>query len=143
MSAVCRALLTLLKEAEGFSLPRHLNLNGAAQRKHTPGFFRWAAVSGLGNSTKAEQRRARIFRIIEDTKGHEEAEQVSGMIPEAHRLTALAALLLWQITEPQRLAHLELLEATVADYRKARDQQPDGRAAPRSGGGTGAHRRPP
>lgn len=85
----------LLKKAEGFSLPRHLNLNGGRlARKYTPGFFRWAAVSGIGNSTKAERRRARIFRIIEQAKGFQEAERVSVKVPEVHKLAALAALLL-------------------------------------------------
>lgn len=134
----------LLKEAEGFSLARHLNLNGGRlSRKHTPGFFRWAAVSGVGNSTKAERRRARIFCIIADAKGYEEAKRVSAMIPEVHKLAALAALLLWQITEPQRLAYLELLEATVADYQRARERQTGGAGNWSVDGVGGAHRGPP
>ncbi|WP_447586895.1 hypothetical protein [Microbacterium lacticum] len=134
----------LLKQAEGFSLARHLNLNGGGlSRKHTPGFFRWAAVSGVGNSTKAERRRSRIFRIIEQAKGYAEASRVSAEVPEVHKLAALAALLLWQITEPRRLAYLGLLEATAADYRRTREQQ-NGRAANRSADDAGgAHRGPP
>lgn len=134
----------LLKEAEGFSLARHLNLNGGRlSRKHTPGFFRWAAVSGVGNSTKAERRRSRVFLIIAEAKGYEEAKRVSAMIPEVHKLAALAALLLWQITVPRRLAYLELLEATAADYRRARERQ-TGEGGNRSASGVGgAHRGPP
>ena len=134
----------LLKEAEGFSLARHLVLNGGRlSRKHTPGFFRWAAVSGMGNSTKAERRRSRIFRVIEDAKGYEEASRVSAEVPEVHKFAALAALLLWQITEPQRLAYLELLEATMADYRRTRERQNDEGGNQSADGGGGAHRAPP
>ncbi|MGO2141463.1 MAG: hypothetical protein ACTH30_13750 [Leucobacter sp.] len=134
----------LLKEAEGFSLARHLVLNGGRlSRKHTPGFFHWAAVSGVGNSTKAERRRARLFRIIEEAKGYEGASRVSAQVPEVHKLAALAALLLWQITEPQRLAYLELIEATVADYRRARERQTDEGGNRSADGSGGAFRGPP
>ncbi len=108
-----------------------------------PRHLQRARPAELGNSTKAECRRAKLFRIIEEAEGYEEASRVSAQVPEVHKLAALAALLLWQITEPQRLAYLELIEATVADYRRAREQQTsEGRNRSADGGG-GAFRGPP
>lgn len=108
-----------------------------------PRHLQRARPAELGNSTKAECRRAKLFRIIEEAEGYEEASRVSAQVPEVHKLAALAALLLWQITEPQGLAYLELIEATVADYRRAREQQTsEGRNRSADGGG-GAFRGPP